>query len=203
MEVERRPAANGQPPVEIHRSPRRRRSASAHATDGVVVVRVPAGLARDDEERMVSQLVRKITGRIRADALGGDEALERRAWQLADRYLDGIRPTSVTWSARMARRLGSCTPSTGEIRISREVAAYPDWVRDYVLLHELVHLLVDDHSAAFHELLGRYPRTERARGWLQGHDAGRLAAATPPPVGAEPGVASGAEPGEPVRPGAT
>ncbi len=182
MEVERRPAAAGRPPLEIHRSPRRRRSAAAHAKDGVVVVRLPAGLPGDEEERMVASLVRKVTGRVRAESLGGDEALEQRARLLADRYVDGVRPRSVRWSGRMQRQLGSCTPATGEIRISREVAAYPDWVRDYVLLHELAHLLVPDHSAVFHELLERYPRAERARGWLQGHAAGRLAAATPPLV---------------------
>jgi hypothetical protein len=180
MEVERRPAGHGSPPLEIHRSHRRRRSAAAHARDDVVVVRLPAGMATDEEERMVAHLVRKVTGRARADALGGDEALERRARLLADRYLDGVRPAAVSWSGRMTRQLGSCTPSTGEIRISREVASYPGWVRDYVLVHELAHLLVADHSAAFHEVIARYPRSERARGWLEGHAAGRLAAATRP-----------------------
>lgn len=199
MDVERRPAGRGQPPLEIHRSTRRRRSASAHAKDGVVVVRLPAGLARDEEERMVTQLVRKVTGRVRADALGGDAELERRARRLADRYLDGVQPSAVTWSGRMARQLGSCTPSTGEIRVSREVASYPDWVRDYVLLHELVHLRVDDHSAAFHDLLSRYPRAERARGWLQGHAAGRLAAATPADVDVPGGLGEDVDdgPGDP------
>ena len=128
---------------------------------------------------MITDLVRKVTGRVRAEALGGDVELERRAHRLADRYLDGVRPTSVRWAGRMTRQLGSCTPSTGEIRISRTVATYPDYVRDYVLVHELAHLHVPGHSAAFHELLARYPRTERARGWLEGHEAGRLLAATP------------------------
>lgn len=179
VEVERRPAAAGRPPVEVRRSPRRRRSASAHAQDGVVVVRLPSGLPHEEEERLVRDLVAKVTGRLRADALGGDEELERRARVLAERYLDGIGPTSVRWTSRMARRWGSCTPSTGEIRISREVAAYPSWVRDYVLIHELAHLQAAGHDERFERLVARYPRSERARGWLEGHVAGRLAAATP------------------------
>ena len=186
MEIEHRPAAAGRPPLEIHRSARRRRTASAAARDGVVVVRLPAGMPREEEERMVAELVRKTTGRARAEALGGDAQLQRRARQLADRYLDGVRPTSVRWSGRMTQRLGSCTPSTGEIRISRKVAAYPGFVRDYLLVHELAHLLQADHSPAFHELVARYPDADRARGWLEGHEAGRLAAVTPVELDAPP-----------------
>jgi hypothetical protein len=47
----------------------------------------------------------------------------------------------------------------------------PDWVVDYVLLHELVHLVVPSHSAKFWALVGRYPRAERARGYLEGVSA--------------------------------
>jgi hypothetical protein len=177
--LEHRPAEAGRPALEIHRSARRRRSAQAHARDGVVVVRLPAGLAAAEEERLIERLVRRVTGAERADRIGGDAALERRAHELADRYLDGVRPSSVRWSGRMGRRYGSCTPADGSIRISRDVAGLPTFVRDYVLLHELAHLLVDDHSAAFHALLARYPERDRARGYLEGYAAGHLAAGTP------------------------
>lgn len=44
----------------------------------------------------------------------------------------------------------------------------PEYVLDYVLLHELAHLLVPDHGPRFWALLEAYPRTERARGYLEG-----------------------------------
>jgi hypothetical protein len=44
----------------------------------------------------------------------------------------------------------------------------PPWVIDYVLVHELAHLLVPRHGLDFWALVDRYPRTERARGYLQG-----------------------------------
>jgi predicted metal-dependent hydrolase len=44
----------------------------------------------------------------------------------------------------------------------------PSWVLDYVLLHELAHLLVPGHGAKFWALLEPYGRTERARGYLEG-----------------------------------
>ena len=109
-----------------------------------------------------------MSGRQRADRVGGDEALADRARQLADRYLDGVRPTSVAWSGRMRRRWGSCTPSEGTIRISRSLASFPDWVLDYVLVHELAHLVEPGHGPAFHALVDRFPQAARARGFLEG-----------------------------------
>ena len=40
------------------------------------------------------------------------------------------------------------------------------WVLDYLLVHELAHLVVGDHSSVFWEVVNRYPKAERARGYL-------------------------------------
>ena len=63
-------------------------------------------------------------------------------------------------------RWGSCTPATRTIRLSTRLAAFPDWVIDYVIVHELAHLVVHGHGPDFWDLVNRYPRTERARGYL-------------------------------------
>jgi hypothetical protein len=47
----------------------------------------------------------------------------------------------------------------------------PHWVRDYVLVHELAHLLVPGHGADFWVIVRGYPRTERAIGYLEGLSA--------------------------------
>ncbi|MGI8913207.1 MAG: M48 metallopeptidase family protein, partial [Chloroflexota bacterium] len=52
------------------------------------------------------------------------------------------------------------------IRLSDRLAQVPDWVRDYVIVHELAHLLRADHSPAFWRLVQRYKLAERARGYL-------------------------------------
>ena len=75
-------------------------------------------------------------------------------------------PEQITWSDRQEWRWGSCTPSRGTIRISRRLASMPDWVLDYVIVHELAHLEVPGHGADFEALVRRYPRAERARGYL-------------------------------------
>ena len=55
----------------------------------------------------------------------------------------------------MKSRWGSCQPSTGRICINVRLALYPPECLEYVVVHELCHLLVPGHGAAFHELLDR------------------------------------------------
>ncbi len=177
---ELRPGNGSRPALEIHRSPRRRRSASANVDGTAIVVRLPAGLDAGEEERLIESLVRKVTGQHRAALLGGDDALKRRAHELADRYLDGVRPAEVRWSARMQRRYGSCQTATGRINVSQRLATLPGYVLDYVLVHELAHLVEPNHSVAFHQLVDRFPHAERARGYLDGFVAGELSAGLVP-----------------------
>lgn len=162
------PATADRPALELVRSTRRRASATAFVRDGRIVVQLPDGLARAAEAQLVDRLVDRVSGRLRAQRVGGDAALADRARQLGATYLDGVQATSVAWSSRMRRRWGSATPATGAIRISQSLAAFPSWVLDYVLVHELAHLVEPDHGAAFHALVDRYPHAARARGFLEG-----------------------------------
>lgn len=165
--VERRPATGDRPELELVRSSRRRRSASAQARDGRIVLQLPADLPEAEEERLIAGLVTKVTDRARARQLDG-EALLARARELADRYLDGAYPVSVTWSSRMQKRYGSCSYRAGTIRISNRLAGAPDYVLDSVLLHELAHLEEPDHGPRFRELIARHPHEERAAAFLEG-----------------------------------
>lgn len=168
--TERRPAEDGRPPLEIRRSTKRRKTANAYARDGAIVVQIPAALPAAEAEEVIASLVKKVTGKARAEKVGGDQELERRAARLADLYLDGIRPSVVRWSDRMERRRGSCQTMTGVITISRRLATYPPYVLDCVIVHELAHLLVPNHSQEFWDLVARYPESERAIGFLAGVD---------------------------------
>ena len=147
-------------PVEVVYSRRRRKTIQAAVVDGVIRVRAPEGIDADELDRHIEDLVGRLERRYQAASVD----LEARAAQLARRY-DLPLPKQVTWAEQRAR-WGSCTPSTGHIRISTRLAAWPPWVLDYVLVHELAHLAVPDHSPAFHALVDRYPRAERARGFL-------------------------------------
>ncbi len=154
--------------VEVRRSARRTRSVSAHREGSRVVVLVPARLSAAEEDRWVARMLARLARPARASS-AGDEDLAARARVLSARHLDGrARPVSVRWSSRQQQRWGSCSPADGTIRISERLRAMPGWVLDYVLVHELTHLLEPDHGPGFHALLDRYPHTARAGGFLDG-----------------------------------
>ena len=64
-------------------------------------------------------------------------------------------------------RWGSCSPS-GHICLNWRLVLMPDAVRDYVLIHELMHLRRLDHSRHFWRLVAHAcPDYQRARQWLR------------------------------------
>lgn len=154
--------------VEVRRSSRRRRTVSAYREGGRTVVLIPARMSKDEERRWVSVMLDKLAAQESRRMLDDGE-LARRADRLSRQYLQGrARPATVRWVTNQNTRWGSCTPAEGSIRLSHRLQGMPDYVLDYVLLHELAHLLVPGHGPRFWRLLEAYPRTERARGFLEG-----------------------------------
>nr|WP_051480896.1 M48 family metallopeptidase [Cellulomonas sp. KRMCY2] len=153
----------------MRRSRRRVRTVTAFREGGRTVVAIPARFTRAQEREWVTRMVTKLASQDQRRR-PSDGQLAARAAYLSTRYLGGLaKPTSVSWSSNQGRRWGSCTPSDGTIRISDRVRGMPRWVLDYVLLHELAHLLRGGHGPEFWVLLEAYPRTDRARGFLDGH----------------------------------
>jgi predicted metal-dependent hydrolase len=159
------------PEVEVRRSARRRRTVSAYRDGDRVVVLIPARFSAAEEREWVRRMVDRVLAEPRRRRRG-DAELARRAADLSARYLDGLaKPVSVQWVHNMRTRWASCTLADRTIRMSSVLQDMPTWVQDYVLLHELAHLLEAGHGPRFWGLVERYPRTERARGYLEGVSA--------------------------------
>jgi predicted metal-dependent hydrolase len=158
--------------VEVRRSDRRRRMVSARREGDTVIVFIPGWMSDSEESRWVDEMVRRLErseAKRRSPARAGNDALHRRSVELARRFLEGrAEPTSVRWVPPMRTRWASCTPADGTIRISERLRDVPGWVVDYVLIHELTHLLEPGHDARFWAWVHRYPRAERAMGYLEG-----------------------------------
>ncbi|MHB8342581.1 MAG: M48 metallopeptidase family protein [Mycobacteriales bacterium] len=154
--------------VEVRRSSRRQRTVTAFREGDRLVVCVPARMSAREEARWVAVMLERLAARERRRR-PSDEALLSRARVLTERHLGGeVSVQSVRWSDLQEKRWGSATPGDASIRLSRRLAGMPGWVVDYVLVHELVHLAVPDHSPRFWALVHRYPAAERARGFLDG-----------------------------------
>jgi hypothetical protein len=147
--------------VAVVRSARRRKTVSARLVGNVLEVRLPSWMSAAEEARYVEDMRRKFERRRSTDSIDVD-ALARR---LARRY-DLPQPAEVRWVDNQTSLWGSCTPVDRTIRVSSRLAAWPRWVLEYVLVHELAHLVDASHGPAFHALVARYPKTERATGFL-------------------------------------
>jgi predicted metal-dependent hydrolase len=174
------------PRVEVRRSRRRRRTVSARREGEAILVLVPATMTAAQEREWVPRMVARV---LRAEARRRtpltDVELAARAARLSDRYLGGLaRPESVRWVDNQRSRWGSCTPGDRTIRLSSRLRTMPAWVVDYVLVHELAHLLEPAHDERFWGWVEHYPQAGRAQGYLLGWSAAHEM--DPPPGEDEP-----------------
>ena len=164
--------------VEVRRSKRRRRTVSAYRDGDRIVVLIPASMTRAQEAEWVETMVARLQKSERRRRPSDDD-LMRRALRLSDEYLGGLaQPESMRWVDNQRSRWGSCTPGDRSIRLSARLQQMPAWVVDYVLVHELAHLLEAGHSTG--SGLGRPLSPRRAgQGYLSGG---------PPPASGSAGV---------------
>lgn len=114
-----------------------------------------AGISPADYELLVDELYRReIAHALPEVSARGEAAMGVRAsrWSLRD----------------MKTRWGSCTPATRAIRINTKLAAYPLACLEFVVAHELTHLMEPSHNARFHLLLDIYcPNNREAAALLK------------------------------------
>lgn len=161
------------------RSARRKKSISAYRQGGRIVISIPARMSKADERTMVPEMVAKIRAQEAASTMS-EHALAQRVDELLTELAPEIeiRPSSMSWRA-MRERWGSCTGVDRTIRISDRLKDAPDYVLDYVLFHEAIHLQYSDHGAEFKAILARFPKEELAEAYLSGYEAAENALAAP------------------------
>ena len=159
--------------VEVKRSKRAKRNVTAYRDNDKTVVTVPTRMAKRDIDAYVVELVNRLDDR--DERTSSQESLEQRARILSEKYLgqdlfDTHKvPVKIRWVTNQNSRWGSCTPDEGTIRLSHRMQRMPSYVIDSVIVHELIHLLVTDHSPEFYELMNKYPQHEKAKAYLDGY----------------------------------
>jgi len=165
--------------IIVIRSTRRKKNISAYRQGGRIVVSIPARMSKADERAMVPEMVAKIRAQ-EAAATMSEERLATRVDELLTELAPEIslRPSSINWRG-MRERWGSCTSTDRTIRISDRLKGAPDYVLDYVLFHEAIHLQFFDHGAEFKALLSRFPLEAQAEAYLSGYEAAENALTAP------------------------
>jgi predicted metal-dependent hydrolase len=151
--------------IELVRGTRRRKHVEAVLVGDRLRVSFPPWMSLADAEQVANELADRMRRRVDLSYID----IGARTRRLAREYRLP-RPRVVRWSDQQRSRWGSCTPEDRSIRVSSRLAAFPAWVLDYVLVHELAHLVVPSHGPAHDELVNRYPYAERARGFLIAKD---------------------------------
>jgi hypothetical protein len=153
--------------IELVRGTSRRKYVEAVLVGDRLRVSFPRWMSVADAQDAAAELAERMRRRFDASAID----VAGRARRLATTY--GLpRARDVRWSDQQQQRWGSCTPADGTIRVSSRLAAFPSWVLDYVLVHELAHLEVASHGPEHDALVNRFPFAERARGFLIAKDLG-------------------------------
>jgi len=157
---------NAEWPVEIVRSQKRKKTVSAELKNGTLLVRAPARMSHKELTPIIEKLQKRLRKKVNRPPKF-DADLEEMAHQLNRTYFSNrLKWQSIRYVTNQNKRFGSCTPSTGTIRLSHRLATMPQWVLTYVLMHELAHLEEGNHGPDFWALVNQYSLTERARGYL-------------------------------------
>lgn len=173
--VRRDPAAPW--PVVFVRRRRARRYILRVDPEGHVKVTIPRGGSRREADAFVArhrEWIDRQRAAIRPPAMSlaerrvhrrhAADVLPVRLLAMAARL--GLTVTQV--SIRNQRtRWGSCGRN-GHITLNWRLVLMPEWVADYVIVHELMHLRRLDHSPAYWKLVAAaYPCYREARQWLR------------------------------------
>ncbi len=152
--------------IRIIRSAKRAKTVTARIVDGVLEILSPANCSDVDLQPIIDRLQQRIKKKQQQRTLSAED-LEQIAQRLNHQYFqNSLQWHSIEWSNRQNSIYGSCTPALGTIRISHRLIKMPLFVQEYVVMHELGHLIEANHSPKFWQLVNRYPLTERARGYL-------------------------------------
>lgn len=155
------------PQVTIIRSRRRKKTIQTKSGDGRLWIYLPAGMNPKDEQKWIDRMIqRNERWEQKKTVKQSDDWLIHRAQELNKKYFNGTLNFSIRFVTNQNSRYGSCTSLDKSIRISNRVKIMPSWVQDYIIIHELSHLIYPDHSKKFWETVNRYRYAERAKGYL-------------------------------------
>ena len=153
--------------VKIIRSSRRRKTVSARLVNDVLLINAPCHISDTHLEKIVGRLKERLQHKKLKEELDKNEDLMAVFNRLNEKYFeDKLKVKAIEYVTNHNSRFGCCNYGSAHIRISHRLSIMPVWVRDYVIVHEMAHLLEPNHGKEFWAMARRYELAERARGYL-------------------------------------
>lgn len=161
--------------IEIIRSSRRLRTVSARIVENTLIVSAPDTLSHERLNKIIVDFKLKFERKKLKEELDKKENLAAIASAINRKYFGNrLKINSIQYVTNQTSKFGCCNYRSADIRISHRVGMMPDWVRDYVVIHEMAHLIEPNHSKSFWDIVSCYGLAERARGFLMAAGFGNL-----------------------------
>jgi len=137
--------------VKVNYSQNRSKTISAKIIDNVMHVYAPAGIPEERLDKVIDSFKKKFKKRkLKKEFNKNPDMLKNIADELNRRYFENkLEIKSIEYSTNQDKIFGVCNHKSKRIRISYRLGEMPDWVRDYVIVHELAHLIEPNHSSNF------------------------------------------------------
>ena len=153
--------------IEIIRSNKRRKTISAKLVKDTMLVYVPTNISDVHLGKVIENFRKRFQRQGLKRELNKIQDLKTIADRLNKEYFAGkLEIKSIEYVTNQYKKFGCCNHKTQTILISHRLAQMPHWVRDYVIIHEMAHLIEPSHSKLFWEIVFRYKLAERAKGYL-------------------------------------
>jgi predicted metal-dependent hydrolase len=151
--------------IEIIRSKKRKKTIQARLTgEKTVRVLAPYGSNEDIIVGFVKKTVKKFA--LKESISGKEGELQKRAEMLRDKYISNAPDFTISYSESLRTTWGKCFIRDKNIILNPKLGSFPLWVIDYVIIHEIAHLIFPDHGKNFRALVSKYRLKERAVGYL-------------------------------------
>ena len=153
--------------VKIDYSDKRSRTVSARLINGSLLVKAPAAMPRERLDKIIDNFKIRFERRKLREELNRERPLIEIAAKFNERYFNGkLKINSIEYVTDQNSKFGCCNYRDASIRISHRLSRMPEWVRDYVIIHEMAHLIEPNHGRAFWNIVSHYELAERAKGYL-------------------------------------
>ena len=160
------------PQYRVVRKERRRRSISAFRQGGVIEIHIPAKMSKRQELEVIPEMIAMVLRR-EGRSRKTDQQLLEIGMELLAKYLPDfdVPPASINWR-NMSERWGSCTTVDRTIRISDRLIGAPNYVLNYIIFHELIHLRIPGHDQDFYNYLNLFTDQQKCEAFLEGFELG-------------------------------